>query len=143
MVYTELTKKAMDLAYKAHAGQTDRGGMPYIFHPIHLAEQMSTEREVCVALLHDILEDTTIVPEELRQMGFPDAWVDDIKYLTKAPLETYDEYIKVLARHDVPRKIKIADLIHNSDLTRLKKVTEKDLERKDKYLKYIEILEKW
>lgn len=142
MVYTELTKKAMQLAYERHAGQTDRGGMPYIFHPMHIAEQMSTERETCVALLHDILEDTDTTPQELRDMGFPDEWVDDIKYLTKAPTESYDDYITLLARHSVPRKVKLADLLHNSDLTRLKKVTDKDVERMHKYIKYIKILEK-
>lgn len=143
MVYTELTKKAMKLAYEKHAGQTDRGGMPYIFHPIHLAEQMATEREVCVALLHDILEDTTMVPQELRDMGFPDEWVDDIKYLTKAPVESYEDYIQLLARHPVPRKVKLADLIHNADLSRLKKIRPEDVERSQKYIYFAKILDKW
>lgn len=142
MVYTELTKKAMKLAYEQHAGQVDRGGIPYIFHPIHIAEQMITEREICVALLHDILEDTIIVPEELRQMGFPDEWVRDIELLTKSPTESYEDYIMRLAPFEIPRKVKLADLRHNITLERLDKVTEKDIARKTKYIKYIKILEK-
>lgn len=142
MVYTELTKKAMRLAYEQHDCQSDRGGTPYIFHPYHIAEQMETEREICVALLHDILEDTIVVPEELRQMGFPDDWVDDIVKLTKTQSETYDEYIMRLAPFEVPRKVKLADLRHNATLERLDKVTEKDIARKTKYIKYIKILEK-
>lgn len=141
MIYTELTKKALILAYREHDGQVDKAGVPYIYHPIHVAEQMETEREVCVALLHDILEDTAIVPEELRQMGFPDEYVDDIKYLTRAPGETYAEYIQLLADKPVPRKVKIADLKHNIDLTRLPKVTEQDIKRKKRYEKFLKILE--
>ena len=141
MVYTELTKKAMDVAYRAHMSQLDKGMLPYIFHPIHIAEQMETEREICVALLHDVLEDSVLVPEELRQMGFPDMWIEDIICLTRQPKESYRDYIMRLAPFDVPRKVKIADLKHNSQLERLEEVTEEDVARKEKYQKYIEILE--
>ena len=67
MVYSELTKKAMNIAYDAHHGQYDKGGVPFIFHPIHLAEQMETEEECIVALLHDVVEDSDVTFEELEK----------------------------------------------------------------------------
>ena len=70
MIYTPLTKAAMEIAYRAHHGQLDKSGVPYIFHPIHLAEQMVDEVTVCVALLHDVVEDTDITFEALEGEGF-------------------------------------------------------------------------
>lgn len=73
MLYTAQTKLAMDIAYRAHHGQRDQGGAPYVFHPWHLAEQMDTEVEVTAALLHDVLEDTAWTTEDLRQAGISEA----------------------------------------------------------------------
>lgn len=143
MIYTPLIKKAMELAYDYHKDQLDKGCMPYIFHPYHLAEQMETEHEICVALLHDILEDTNLCTGELRDAGFPEEWIEDIKRLTKSPDQTYKEYILALAPYDVCRKVKLADLKHNSDLTRLSGIWEQDMKRKEKYQKFIKILENW
>ena len=71
MIYTEVTKKAMRLAFKAHQGQVDKGGIPYIFHPIHLAEQMPDEITTATALLHDVVEDSEVTMEDLKAEGFP------------------------------------------------------------------------
>ena len=72
MIYTQLTKKAMTISFNAHKNQLDKGGMPYVFHPFHVAEQMKDEYTTCVALMHDIVEDTPVTLENLRENGFPD-----------------------------------------------------------------------
>ena len=77
MLYTRLTKKAMNIAYEAHKGQMDQSGVPYIFHPIHLAEQMNDEATTIVALLHDVVEDTDMTFDQLAAMGFPAEVIDE------------------------------------------------------------------
>ena len=84
MIYTPLTKKAMRIAYDAHKEQTDKTGLPYIFHPFHLAEQMETEEEVIVAFLHDVVEDTGITLDELRSYGFSEQVMNALSILTHA-----------------------------------------------------------
>ena len=81
MIYSELTVKAMQIAYRAHHGQTDKCGVPYIFHPMHLAEQMTDEIAVCAALLHDVAEDTEITLEQLAK-DFPELVITALKLLT-------------------------------------------------------------
>ena len=140
MLYTEMTNKAIKLAYEAHQGQYDKSGLPYIFHPFHLAEQMDTEETVTAALLHDVMEDTDITLEELRKMGFPDSVTDALSLLTHDPSMPYLEYVKRLKNNPIARSVKLADLIHNSDLSRLSVVTEEDLERVKKYRKALNLL---
>lgn len=118
MIYTEMTRKAMRLAYTAHDGQFDHGGIPYIFHPIHLAEQMPDELTTCVALLHDILEDTSMTAETLAK-EFPPEVVEKVQLLTHFPEEDYFAYVARVAADPVARQIKLADLNHNTDRTRL------------------------
>ena len=138
MIYTEMTNKAMVLAYEAHQGQYDKSGLPYVFHPFHLAEQMDTE--VTAALLHDVVEDTDYTLEDLRSMGFPDTVTDALALLTHDPSVPYMEYVERLKSNPIARSVKLADLTHNSDLSRLPVVTEKDLERVEKYRKAIKLL---
>ena len=118
MIYTELTMKAMVLAYNAHHGQFDKGGMPYIFHPIHLAESMDDECSTCVALLHDTVEDTDVTIEQLRQ-EFPPAVVDAIRLLTHEEGVEYFDYVRAIKKNPIAVKVKLADLAHNSDPTRV------------------------
>lgn len=118
MVYTELTKKAMNIAYDAHHGQYDKGGVPYIFHPMHLAEQMDTEDECIVALLHDVVEDTDVTFEYLENEFSKDV-MDAIRLLTHDKDEDYMEYVKRIKTNEIARKVKMADLKHNSDKTRI------------------------
>ena len=139
MIYTENTKKAMQIAYKAHHGQFDKSGVPYIFHPFHLAEQMETEEECIVALLHDVIEDTNVIIEYLAQK-FSDNIIQAIKLLTHDDSMEYMDYIRKLKSNPIARKVKLADLEHNSDTTRLKKPTEKDIKRWEKYREAKEIL---
>lgn len=118
MIYTELTKKAMTIAYDAHHGQVDKSGQPYIFHPYHLAEQMSDEVSVCAALLHDVVEDTEVTFEDLEK-EFPAEVTDVLRLLTHEDEEDYFEYVKRIKENPVAKAIKLADIAHNSDQSRL------------------------
>lgn len=141
MLYTPVTKLAMRICFDAHKDQVDKSGLPYVFHPWHLAEQMDTEHEVCVALLHDVMEDTDTTPEELVAAGIPERYVATCKKLTHKPGVPYLEYVTALADDPVARKVKLADLHHNSDLSRLSHApTEKDLRRRNRYVRAIELL---
>ena len=133
MLYTTLTKKAMKIAFAAHKEQVDKSGLPYIFHPFHLAEQMETEETVCAALLHDVAEDTEITLEELQKEGFPRQVLAALALLTHYEAVPYMEYVAKVKENPVARAVKLADLRHNSDLTRLDYVDEKAKERAEKY----------
>ena len=155
MIYTDLTILAMKTAYIAHHGQQDKSGVPYIFHPIHLAEQMTTEDTCVVALLHDVVEDTDTTIEDLRILGFTEAQLEAIELLThvgisKDKLKTatreekeadYFAYVEQIKTNPIARAVKLADLAHNSDITRLKEPTLADELRYEKYQKARMILE--
>ena len=141
MLYTEMTKKAIRLAYKAHQGQTDKCGIPYVFHPYHLAEQMDTEETITAALLHDVVEDTDVTMEDLEKEGFPPAVLKALALLTHDPAVPYMEYVAALKADPIARAVKIADLIHNSDLSRMDEVNERDLVRVGKYQKALQLLQ--
>ena len=145
MIYTALTMKAMQIAYKAHHGQKDQSGMPYIFHPYHLAEQMEDEITTCVALLHDTIEDTEVTFEELER-EFPKEVMNALKLLTHGDDVDYFDYVRAIKTNPVAKAVKLADLAHNSDKTRLNGVVEKIPKEKlawwdEKYAKAKAILE--
>ena len=140
MIYTELTKKALKLCFEAHKNQTDKSGMPYVFHPFHLAEQMDDEASVCVALLHDVVEDTDFTVDDLRAQGFPPEVTDAVAMMTHDDSEAYLDYVKRLKSNPVARRVKLADLTHNSDLSRLDYVDRYALERVEKYRRAIRLL---
>ena len=139
MFYTEKTIKAMQIAYKAHHCQLDKSGVPYIFHPIHLAEQMETEEEVIVALLHDVVEDTRVTIENLAT-EFSDNIIQAIKLLTHDDSMPYMDYIRKIKSNPLAKKVKLADLEHNSDTTRMPTISEIDIKRWEKYREAKEIL---
>jgi (p)ppGpp synthase/HD superfamily hydrolase len=142
MIYTDKTKKAIKLCYEAHAGQVDKSGLPYVHHPLHLAEQMDDETSTVAALLHDIVEDTRYTFADLENMGFGDEVLDALRLLTHDDSVPYLDYVREIAKNPVAKKVKLADLAHNSDLSRLNhEPTEKDLERVRKYQKAREILQ--
>ncbi len=148
MIYTELTEKAMKIAYTQHAGQNDLGELPYIFHPYHLAEQMGDdEYAICTALLHDVVEDTDMTTDDLEKAGFPDEVLIAVKHLTHDDKREYlGKYIEDIKADPLARKVKLADLRHNSDPTRLPPVendAEKSLRsrRLEKYAKATAFLE--
>lgn len=140
MIYTNLTKKALKLCFEAHKNQLDKSGMPYVFHPFHLAEQMQSEETVVVALLHDLVEDSNYTLEDLKEMGFPKSVVDAIELMTHTSDKEYMDYIALIKNNPIARTVKLADLKHNSDISRLDTVTEKDLKRVEKYAAAIELL---
>ena len=117
MIYTPMTKVAMEIAYRAHHGQLDKSGVPYIFHPIHLAESMDDEISCCVALLHDTVEDTDVTLEQLRAI-FPDEVTDAVALMTHDKNTDYFDYVRSIKENPVARKVKLADLAHNSDQSR-------------------------
>lgn len=141
MINTKLTRKAMIIAYNAHINQFDKAGVPYIYHPIHLAEQMDTEFECIVALLHDVVEDTDVTFEELEK-EFPSEVIEILKLLTHDKKVDYMKYIEEIKKNPIARKIKIADINHNADESRLDKITLKDVARRNKYNKALEYLKK-
>lgn len=118
MIYTELTSKAMRIAYKAHHGQYDINGVPYVFHPFHVAEQMTDEYSVCAALLHDVAEDTDITVEELKK-DFPPEVTDALQLLTHNKNDDYYDYVRKIKSNPVARMVKLADIAHNSDQSRI------------------------
>lgn len=117
MIYTELTNKAMKIAYAAHHGQFDYNGIPYIFHPIHLAEQMDEELSCCASLLHDVAEDTDVTLEDLAR-EFPEEVIRVLKLLTHEKGTDYFDYVRAIKADPIAVKVKLGDLAHNSDQTR-------------------------
>ena len=141
MIYTSNTKKALKLCFEAHKEQVDKSGMPYVFHPFHLAEQMKDESTTIVALLHDVVEDTDYTITDLTDMGFSKEVTDALSLLTHDETVEYMDYVALIKNNPVARKVKIADLKHNSDLTRLDSADEKALMRVEKYKKALTVLE--
>ena len=142
MIYTPLTIKAMTIAYDAHHGQVDKAGVPYVFHPFHLAESMDDEISCCAALLHDVVEDTDVTLEQLAK-EFPAEIVEAVRLLTHDPETNYHDYVRAIKANPVAVKVKFADLDHNSDQSRFAGV-EVPKERlgyfRDKYAKARAIL---
>ena len=140
MIYTSATKKAMKLCFQAHKDQVDKSGIPYVFHPIHLAEQMEDEVTTIVALLHDVVEDSAYTLEDLAAMGFSESVIAAIGLMTHGENEPYLDYVAKLRENPIARAVKLADLKHNSDITRLDTVDDRAIERIEKYRKAIRIL---
>ena len=142
MIYTEMTILAMKTAYAAHEGQLDYNGVPYIFHPYHLAEQMDDEISCTVALLHDVVEDTCVTFAELERL-FPAQVMEAVRLLTHDENDDYFDYVRRIKRNPVAVKVKLADLNHNSDQTRCigANLTQEQLTYwKEKYARAKEIL---
>jgi (p)ppGpp synthase/HD superfamily hydrolase len=130
------------IATNAHSGQFDKGGNPYILHPLKVMHYLKSDDEelMCMALGHDVIEDTPVTYKDLREAGISERVITGIRALTKQPGQTYEEYKEgVFANVDAMR-VKMSDLRHNTDIRRLKGVTEKDIARMAKYhLFYSEI----
>lgn len=140
MIYTPLTKKALKIAFKAHKNQVDKAGIPYVYHLYHLAYQMDDEVSVCVALLHDIVEDGHMGFKEL-QKEFPFEVTEAVRLLTHDDTLSYPDYIRRIKTSGVATKVKIADLKHNMDASRLDKLDQKDNQRIERYEFSLKVLE--
>ena len=130
--------KALEIAYKAHFGQLDKGGSPYILHPIRVALHCQTEDEKIVALLHDVVEDTAMTFEDLKAEGFNDKLLEALKCLTKEEGEDYKTFIERVSTNHLATKVKIQDLKDNMDVTRLNGKTHCKLETYKEALEYLE-----
>lgn len=131
----ELLEKALRIAVEAHAGQVDKSGKPYIFHPLRVCCRCFTDEEKMVALLHDTIEDTEITAEDLQSEGFPPYIVEAILSISRNEDETYEEFVKRTSLNPLGRAVKLHDLEDNMDISRLEQVTEKDIDRLNKYIK--------
>lgn len=145
MIYTQAINEALKICFSAHIDQKDRSGVPYVFHPYHLAEQMPDDEDAIItALLHDVIEDTQLTISDIASHGFSATVIEALTLLTRDESdksdEAYFEYVHKIASNPTARLVKIADLKHNSDITRLKNASEKDLARCEKYKKALAIL---
>ena len=141
MIYTDNTKKAMKLCFKAHKDQVDKSGMPYVFHPFHVAEQMTDEVTTIVALLHDVVEDTDYTLEDIAAEGFGEDILEAVALMTHEDDVPYLDYVAKLKDNPIARAVKLADLAHNSDLSRIGEIDEETKQRLEKYKKAEDILE--
>jgi (p)ppGpp synthase/HD superfamily hydrolase len=127
--------QAIALAAHAHRGQRDKGGAPYILHPLRVMMDMTTDEERIVAVLHDVLEDAPLLwsAEKVRALGFSEAVMDALDCLTRRKGESYAEFIDRAASNPIARVVKIADLCDNSDLSRIPNPSLADYARREKY----------
>lgn len=139
--YNQLLELAIKVATEAHAGQVDKGGKPYINHPQAVAASLTNTEYKIVAYLHDVCEDTSITFDDLKDMGFTYRIVNSICLLTKTDELTYEEYLRRLRMDSCARAVKMADLKHNMDITRIPNPSEKDYARIEKYKKSLAFLE--
>lgn len=128
-----LLEKAILIALTAHKGQVDKGGNPYILHPLRLMHSVNTIEEKIVAILHDVVEDSSITTLDLKKKGFPKPVIDAITLLTKKDNQLYDKYILAIKENPLATVIKLADLRDNLDNRRLKKITDNDKKRIARY----------
>lgn len=141
MLYTEKIKKALEIAFDAHKDQVDKAGLPYIYHPFYLATQMETVDSIIVALLHDVVEDSHYTFEEIENYGFSPSIISALRLLTHEDSEDYIAYIHRVKENELARIVKLADLKHNSDESRLSHMDDKVRERLNRYVESIKILE--
>lgn len=135
-----LYSKALEIAKEAHSDQYDKAGVDYIQHPLYVASLVSSEKEKAVALLHDVIEDSSVTKEDLLLSGIDMEVVEAVSILTKNSNDSYQSYLERVKGNELARTVKLADLTHNSDLSRLKEITRIDKARLNKYAKAIEYL---
>lgn len=140
MIYTAATKKALKLCFEAHKDQRDKSDIPYVFHPFHLAESMTDETTTVVALLHDVVEDTSFTLEDIKKEGFSDEVIEALRLLTHKDGVDYMDYVAAIKQNPIAKAVKLADLAHNSDTTRLDVVDERAKERVKTYAQAKELL---
>jgi (p)ppGpp synthase/HD superfamily hydrolase len=136
-------ERAIEIAARAHAGQVDKAGQPYVLHPLRMMLAVTTPEARMAAVLHDVVEDTAVTLDELRAEGFPASVLEAVEALTKREGEDYEAFIRRVAPNPIAREVKLADLRDNSDLSRIAEPTERDRERIRKYQRAIAYLERW
>ena len=137
---TQTLERAIAIAAAAHEGQVDKGGAPYILHPLKVMLRVNTLEERIVAVLHDVVEDCGVSFDDLRNEGFSETVLMAIASVTKVPDESYEEFVERAAQNPIGRVVKLADLEENSDLSRIAQPSWEDLERVEKYRRAIGVL---
>lgn len=141
MIYTRLTNEALKIAYKAHEGQLDKGGIPYIYHPYQVAQSMTDEYSTCVALLHDVAEDTSVTMQELEKV-FPREVTEAVAAMTHGKDEPYTQYLLRVKANPIAKVVKLSDIRHNSDPARMPDADPAILERyRQKYETALAVLQ--
>lgn len=133
---------AISIALKAHKGQVDKGGNPYILHPLAVMNRVETIEEKIVAVLHDVVEDTEVTIDQLRETGFSEEILEAIKLLTRAKEDSYEEFIDKTLKNRIARNVKTADIKENMNLSRIQDPLEQDYTRLEKYKRALERLER-
>ena len=136
---TKHLEKAIHIAVNTHYNQKDKGGEPYIFHPLRVMDACASLEARIVAILHDVVEDTDITIEMLRQ-EFPPQIIEALKLLTHNPDVPYMDYVASIKKNTIAREVKIANLTDNSNVSRLSMITNKAIERLKKYNVALKIL---
>ena len=136
----DMVKLALEIATRAHEGQVDKAGIAYIHHPIAVAAEVHSPEEKMTAYLHDVVEDTSVTLEDLREAGFSGEVLNAVNCLTHREGEPREEYLKRVKGNPLATTVKLADLKHNSDISRIPAPTEKDYQRREKYLREMEYL---
>ena len=125
--------KAIQCAVKAHAGQKDKAGAPYILHPLRIMMKMDSQAGMIAAMLHDVVEDSSVTLADLRAEGFSEEVIAAVDHLTRREGEAYEIFINRLRHNPLAVKVKLADLEDNMDIRRIEYVTEHDIDRLQKY----------
>ena len=135
-------ERAIEIAAATHAGQTDKGGAPYILHPLRVMLRVAPGTQQIVAVLHDVVEDSdgNVTFDDLVREGFSQEVIDGVRAVTKVEGESYEAFIARAALNPVGKAVKLADLAENSDLSRIDRPMQKDLERGEKYRRAIQQL---
>ncbi|WP_308922593.1 GTP pyrophosphokinase [Janthinobacterium sp. J1-1] len=133
-------ERAIEIAARTHAGQVDKGGAPYILHPLRVMLRVAPGAQQIVAVLHDVVEDSEVTFEDLEREGFSAEVINGLRAVTKVEGESYEDFVARAALDPVGKKVKLADLMENSDLSRIAEPSQKDLERIEKYGRAIRYL---
>lgn len=133
-------ERAIAIAAQAHEGQTDKAGAPYILHPLRLMMRLTSIEERIVAVLHDVVEDSSVTFGDLEKEGFTTEVLDALKSVTRQAAESYDEFVLRAAANSIGRRVKLADLEDNCDLSRIAAPTERDYARIEKYQRAIAVI---
>jgi (p)ppGpp synthase/HD superfamily hydrolase len=124
---------AVSIAARAHRGQKDKAGAPYLLHPLRMMLRMDTEAAMMAAVLHDVVEDTEWTLERLREAGFSEEVLEAVDCLTHREGESYEEFVERVRTNLIARQVKIADLEDNMNVRRMNQLGPKELERMEKY----------
>lgn len=137
-----ILEKAVQIAVDAHSGQKDKSGRPYIFHPLRVMHSVETYEAKVIAILHDVAESGKVTFDELLEYGIPKHLVITLRLMSRDKKLSYEDYIAQIAENPLAARVKIADLKDNLDTSRLKELSDEDIERIKKYTSAFQFLRK-